>query len=124
MADYRLKKDGKCPVDATCNQEDKFRSLDGSCNNLKNPMFGKVFTPVQRILPNAYKDHIMIPRKAKSGSPLPSARLVSTKLTSVDKKKPSEINTNLLMAIGQFIDHDLVHTPMHGKSIMLWILKI
>ena len=82
-------------------------------------MFGKVFTPVQRVLPNAYNDHIMIPRKAKSGSPLPSARLVSTKLTSVNQNKPSEINTNLLMNIGQFIDHDLVHVPMHGKFLML-----
>ena len=119
MAAFSLIKDRNCSIDATCSQEDKFRSLDGSCNDLKNPMFGKVFTPVQRILPNAYEDHIMIPRRAKSGSPLPSARLVSTKLTSVDKRKPSEINTNLLMVIGQFIDHDLVHVPMHGKFLML-----
>ena len=108
----------ECPADPICNKEDKYRSIDGSCNNLQNPKFGQVLTPVQRILKNAYADGFFIPRKAKNGRPLPSARIVSTKLTSIRSQKNSGINTILLMALGQFIDHDLDHVPMESKFLI------
>ena len=108
----------KCPADPRCNKEDKYRSIDGSCNNLQNPKFGQVLTPVQRILKNAYADGFFIPRKAKNGRSLPSARTVSTKLTSIRTRQNSPINTILLMALGQFIDHDLDHVPMESKFLI------
>ena len=108
----------ECPADPICNKEDKYRSIDGSCNNLENPKFGQVLTPVQRILKNAYADGFFIPRKAKNGRLLPSARIVSTKLTSIRRQKNSGINTILLMALGQFIDHDLDHVPMESKFLI------
>ena len=108
----------ECPTDPICNKEDKYRSINGSCNNLKVPKFGQVMTPVQRILKNAYADDFFIPREAKDGEPLPSARLVSTELTSIHTQKNSRINTILLMALGQFIDHDLDHVPMESKSLI------
>lgn len=37
-----------------CNPQDPYRTADGSCNNLFNPILGKAFTPQSRILPNAY----------------------------------------------------------------------
>ncbi len=54
-----------CPTEPICNHKDKFRSFDGSCNNLQNPKYGQSFTPVQRLLSNAYLDNVMIPRRAK-----------------------------------------------------------
>lgn len=37
-----------------CNPVYPYRTADGSCNNLFNPILGKAFTPQSRILPNAY----------------------------------------------------------------------
>ena len=54
-----------CPIEPICNHKDEFRSFDGSCNNLQNTKYGQSFTPVQRLLPNAYSDNVMIPRRAK-----------------------------------------------------------
>ena len=73
-------------------------------------------TPLQRILPNAYADKIISPRISSNGRPLPSARLVSNTVTTKDAESPSRVNTALLMAVGQFIDHDITLVPMIGKS--------
>ena len=78
---------------------------------------GKAFTPFKRLLdPDYYggaaKGGL---RRAKSGSELPSARLLSTTLAksteSFSKKPNDEIRTVFLMQMGQFIDHDLAHSP-------------
>ena len=45
-----------CPRPPPCDNFARFRTYDGSCNNLENPKFGWTFTPYQRILPNAYHD--------------------------------------------------------------------
>ena len=45
-----------CPETPTCNPNRMFRTIDGSCNNLRNPKFGQVFTPLQRLISNAYAD--------------------------------------------------------------------
>ena len=31
-----------CPKGGPCSKDEKFRSLDGECNNLENPLWGKV----------------------------------------------------------------------------------
>ena len=69
-------------VEPICNENDRFRTFDGSCNNIKEPKLGQALTPVQRILPNAYADNFLRPRRAKNGRSLPPARFVSTELTS------------------------------------------
>ena len=66
--------DELCPATPVCNRNDKFRTIDGSCNNLLNPKYGMSFTPVQRVLPPAYADGFMLPRARKNGKPLPSTR--------------------------------------------------
>ena len=109
----------KCPAEPLCDFSSKYRTVDGSCNNIGRPKYGQFLTPLQRILPNAYADDIFRPRRAKNGRPLPSARLVSSTMVSMTQQ-PSRINSALLMAVGQFIDHDLTHVPMKtsdGKPI-------
>ena len=66
------------PVCNTINPK-KYRSLDGSCNNLKETNYGRAFTPFSRILETEYAPGtINGPRLAKDGTDLPSARLLST----------------------------------------------
>jgi peroxidase len=53
---------------------------------------------------------------AASGRELPSARLVSTQFAT-ETDAPSENYTLLVMQWGQFLDHDLTHTPIsRGES--------
>jgi len=107
----------RCPwVPApTCNPNLKYRSFDGSCNNLKNSNFGRTGTPFQRILlPEYAKGSLDLPRKSSQDNfELPSARTVSNALSVGDNPADSD-NTILVMQMGQFIDHDITHTPNHG----------
>ena len=91
------------------------RTVDGSCNNLEQPLWGMSSTPQQRIIePPAYSQPGSRPRVARSGRPLPSARLASTTAFTTGMKKDTanvdKIST-LFMQMGQFIDHDVTHSP-------------
>ena len=48
--------DPNCPPDPVCDPLAKFRTFDGTCNNLKTSKWGSAGTPLQRVLPNAYAD--------------------------------------------------------------------
>ncbi|XP_066958962.1 peroxinectin A-like [Macrobrachium rosenbergii] len=50
-------------------------------------------------------------RTAKNGSPLPSARLVSTKVNTKPNEE-SAIHSFILVTFGQFLDHDITATPL------------
>ena len=52
---------------------------------------------------------------SKSGSALPSARLVSINIVP-DVDAPSELDTHNVMQWGQFVDHDITHTPLFRLS--------
>lgn len=82
--------------------------------------WGSSLTPFRRVLPPDYFDGIELPRRAKSGKELPSAREVSLKV-----HKPSDSNnpsfTVMLAVFGQFLDHDITATALsqgvNGSSI-------
>jgi len=107
----------RCPWSPapTCSKTMMFRSFDGSCNNLREPNFGRTGTPYQRILlPEYASGSLDLPRKSVVRSiELPSARKISNALSVGDNKADSD-NTILVMQMGQFIDHDITHTPNHG----------
>ncbi|KAL8625947.1 hypothetical protein ACOMHN_012539 [Nucella lapillus] len=97
------------PMQCTDPDKLRYRTIDGSCNNLENPKWGKSFEPQIRLLRAVYSDGENLPRiTAKSGKPLPLARVVSTKVTASGDAFTSV--TNMVMAWGQFIDHDLSGT--------------
>ena len=57
------------------------------------------------------------------GRPLPSAREVSLELTALSdvddddlESRESSINSLLMMQVGQFLDHDVAHTPVHSRK--------
>ena len=53
------------------------RMIDGSCNNQINKILGKIETPFQRLMPNAYDDNCSVPRGGQINSQLPSPRQIS-----------------------------------------------
>jgi hypothetical protein len=44
------------PFDVKCSAKHAWRSVDGTCNNLKQPMWGASFQPFARFVPPVYAD--------------------------------------------------------------------
>ncbi|KAK9874568.1 hypothetical protein WA026_005401 [Henosepilachna vigintioctopunctata] len=84
----------------------KYRSYDGSCNNLQNPVLGTPQTRYARLLPPKYGDGISTPTVAKSGKPLPPARTVSLILYPDVPIEDPKWTLNA-MQYGQIITHDM-----------------
>ncbi|KAH7644887.1 heme peroxidase-like protein [Dermatophagoides farinae] len=92
-----------------CEPKAKFRSIDGSCNNLKYKTWGKSFTCHRRLLPPNYSDGVAEPRIAYDGGKLPNARDLSSQLLP-DVDVQDHKLTSMTMAFGQFIIHDIART--------------
>jgi peroxidase len=101
----------KCPTPDRCDRTQPYRTYNASCNNLQNPLWGTSGSPFERTLLPEYGDGIWTPKAAKSGESLPSARLVSINIVP-DINNPSELDTHNVMQWGQFVDHDITHTPL------------
>ncbi|KAM3960851.1 peroxidasin homolog cardinal [Aphomia sociella] len=90
----------------------KYRSQDGTCNNLKNPLrWGASHTPFRRVLPADYGDGISSPRTGSDGTTLPSARDVSVTVHRPSYAQDTSF-TVMLAVWGQFIDHDVTATAL------------
>ena len=120
----------KCRYRKICRQVSllTFRTIDGTCNNLRKPLQGAAQTPFRRLIPAHYEDGISAPRgrlqavstRNKSGNyifrsgpfdpPLPSARLISK---SVVRDRPVDESSfsHVVMQWGQFLDHDMDLAP-------------
>lgn len=94
----------------------KYRTYDGSCNNLDYPIQGASGTPFRRLLKPAYEDGIGLPI-GWSGSK-PSARHISRTLISAKQVTGSDAFTHMLMQIGQFLDHDIDLAPVAPSDIV------
>lgn len=92
----------------------KYRTIDGTCNNLANPTWGSSLTGFRRLLPPIYEDEFTQPvgwtkGRLYNGFALPSPRLVSTKLITTETISSDSQITHMVMQWGQFLDHDLDH---------------
>ena len=92
---------------------DQFRTIDGTCNNLDQPLLGASNTDFRRLLPSQYEDNVSVPvghdqqvNGDPFGAPWPSARLVSATVIG-DLPRLSTALTHIFMLWGQFVDHDL-----------------
>ncbi|XP_075729871.1 uncharacterized protein LOC142771849 isoform X2 [Rhipicephalus microplus] len=95
-----------------CDPRTPFRTLSGRCNNLRRPNLGKVGHSFRRVLPGLYEDGVSAPRsRSVTGTALPSPRLVSFAVHG-DTSRPHQRYTMMLMQLGQFVDHDIAHTPL------------
>jgi len=109
-----------CPWTTTrrprCNNNSRFRTVDGSCNNKQNPLFGLSGTPFQRIRHPTYPLNDNTPRTATNGGQLPSARVVSQTVFNKGDRRDDQGISAMFMQVGQFIDHDLTHTPVGAPT--------
>jgi len=105
----------KCPKGPACDPLVPWRNVDGTCNNLENSLWGSANSAFQRTLLPQYSDGVWRPKVSKAGSPLPSARLISINIVP-DVEAPSELDTHNVMQWGQFVDHDITHTPLFRLS--------
>ncbi|CAL1685408.1 unnamed protein product [Lasius platythorax] len=105
-----------------CDEISKYRSIDGTCNNLDNPSWGSAMTAYTRVLFSQYFDGIQEPRHVgQTKKPLPSPRLVSAALSTANDQSDAS-RTLAVMEWSQFIAHDIAHTPVRkmvstGKPI-------
>ena len=94
----------------------KYRSYDGTCNNVKHPRYGAAETAFPRLLEADYENDINLPKGWSQSDPFsppkPSARVLSTRLFSTRNISRHSRNTLMLMQIGQFLDHDMDQAPV------------
>ncbi|XP_023974729.1 thyroid peroxidase [Physeter macrocephalus] len=109
----------RCPNTCLAN---KYRLITGACNNRDHPRWGAANTALARWLPPAYEDGISEPRGWNphflyNGFPLPPVREVSRQVIHVSNEAVTEDSqySDLLMAWGQYADHDLAFTPQSAS---------
>ncbi|KAJ9573877.1 hypothetical protein L9F63_008737, partial [Diploptera punctata] len=97
--------DGKppCPPSVRSCPPSKYRSLDGSCNNVRHPEWGSRGTPFIRMLPPDYADGVSAPRWSEH---LPPPSKIIRGLSDV-KVQLHEHVTSLLAIWGQMVLRDL-----------------
>uniref|UniRef100_A0A182MLX1 Heme peroxidase 1 n=2 Tax=Anopheles culicifacies TaxID=139723 RepID=A0A182MLX1_9DIPT len=97
-----------CPETPVCDEE-QIHQLDGSCNNLLNPVLGTANRPYARTVPANYADGIWEPARTTSGQSLPNARQLSLNLFGETEMQHPK-HTLVSMQFGQFVAHDLSFT--------------
>ena len=74
-----------CPTSPVNCPDSLYRTIDGSCNNKNQTLWGRANTPLQRLLPSQYEDGLEKPRISN----LPSPRAVSSSTTSSQVTSPN-----------------------------------
>ncbi|CAL4121670.1 unnamed protein product, partial [Meganyctiphanes norvegica] len=95
----------------TCDANEEYRSIDGTCNNLQNTRWGAAPQPFERYLQADYGNGVDSFRTSKQKKkPLPNPRQISRILSSSTQRNTPQVSL-MLMQWGQFIDHDVTLTP-------------
>ncbi|XP_048489572.1 peroxidase isoform X2 [Plutella xylostella] len=84
----------------------RYRSIDGTCNNLRRPAWGVPQTPYGRLLPYNYADGVSALPVSVTGQPLPNPREISLQLFPEKLLVDPIWNLNA-MQWGQIITHDM-----------------
>ncbi|GIX94018.1 peroxidasin [Caerostris extrusa] len=98
-----------------------YRTLDGSCNNLQHPCWGKAHEPFQRWLPPAYANGVDAPRVRADGAPLPCPRQVYQWVSSQWQQNSTTTYSHfssLGVIWGQMLAHEMVLTPT--VTVKVW----
>lgn len=109
----------KCGYDIekriVCDDNDPYRSIDGTCNNLINERWGSAPRAFERYVPADYFKSNGFRRNRKN-KVLPNARKVSNLMAEATKRPTPQISI-MLMQWGQFLNHDINVTPQrHDKT--------
>ena len=98
-------------------KHEPYRTIDGKCNNLHNPDWGKAGTPFIRLVQADYADCVSAPRVSVSGEELSNARLVSRDVHGSNQNRTNPFSKklpHLFMSWGQFLDHDVTLALAQG----------
>ena len=91
-----------------CDLDYEYRTINGTCNNITNPLYGSVGEQLLRISPVDYGDGKEFP----SGQSRPSPREISNILANQTRLIPNEYGaSDFIWQWGQFLDHDIDLTP-------------
>ncbi|PVD30062.1 hypothetical protein C0Q70_09323 [Pomacea canaliculata] len=125
-------------VELKCDPELKFRTPDGTCNNLVHNLWGSALSPLRRILQPQYGDgewleligtrvssvmlsalSVSAPRTTSTHSrnPLPSARAISVLIHPSGPGNLMTSLTHMVMQWGQYLDHDITSTPIQTGEL-------
>ncbi|XP_062579240.1 peroxidasin homolog, partial [Saccostrea cucullata] len=99
-----------CPYNRkpSCQTNAKYRTADGTCNNLNNPLWGKSQTPFERFVFPFYEDDVQDPRSRNvNGSPLPGPREISIAVHQRSTNTHAMDLSQFSMEFGQFVSHDI-----------------
>lgn len=99
----------------SCDRNSRYRTIDGTCNNLEHPSWGMAGSCFERLLDPAYADGTSTLRTARSGRPLPSARRISLEIHA-HLNNPTDYVTHMFMQWGQFLDHDISLSPLNSQG--------
>ncbi|CAH2040582.1 unnamed protein product, partial [Iphiclides podalirius] len=91
---------------SVCPNYARYRSYDGSCNNLDNPGWGTPLSPYGDLVQNNYDDGVNSWPTASDGTPLPNARKISLKIFEFKHKVEKKFNLNT-QQWGQIVTHDM-----------------
>ena len=90
----------------------RYRTFDGTCNNIRQPLRGAAETPFGRLLDANYDNDLSLPRGWTRSLPSPRS-ITHDLLSSRGRQLREDFNfTLMLMQIGQFLDHDLDIAPV------------
>lgn len=95
-----------CPAMPPPCVKSRYRTLDGTCNNLENPLWGSANMRYGRLLTPRYGDSISSPTNSITGQDLPNARLVSL-IVFGEEDVPDPQFTIVNMQWGQIMTHDM-----------------
>ena len=106
--------------DIKCGPETfRYRTINGTCNNLVNPTRGAADSVFVRLLPARYFDSEGLSEPAGGGLDQPNApdlpnpsNVTDQYIVIQNKNQPNRDGiTHLFMQWGQFLDHDLTLAP-------------
>lgn len=101
------------PQDTAASYPDDVWSIDGTANNLVNPLWGSAGEEFLRLTTVGYADGSSEP----SGDQRPNARVISNACAAYDGDVPNTVNaSDFPWQWGQFIDHDVAETPVADPS--------
>ena len=102
-----------------CSAEDRFRRIDGVCNNLENNKhWGAAGIPMRRLAPPAYADGVSEPRLLPlADGPRQVSNGAHNPGTGPEVLSSKDF-THMAMQFGQFLDHDITITPQAGRLFL------
>ncbi len=101
-----------------CGKNNEYRTVDGTCNNIRNPLLGSAPTALTRLLPARYydaeglNDPIGFPGQAYVPDIPTTLKVVVKFIIQQDDPEPFvNIQSHALMQYGQYLSHDMGLTP-------------